>query len=184
MEISPSVSLFPHLALITIGATRFAIENFPFDNPMSDFKTYDAYGLFFAYPSNWELEETDMIEVEGAILLSSPEGAFWILRKYPLETEVDAIVDSVVETMRVDYQDMEIQPQEKTLFGKTLRGAEMTFFYLDLMNTASVLCYSDELTTYAVFWQTGNQLIVQDEGPVALEDVFGAITYSLLRGEV
>ena len=151
---------------------------------MPDFKTYEANGLYFAYPSNWELEETEMDEVEGAVLLSNPDGAFWILRRYPLGTDADSIVDSVVETMRTDYQDMEIVPQEKTLFGKTLRGAEMTFFYLDLMNVASVLCYSDDLTTYAVFWQTGNQLIIQDEGPVSLEQVFEAITYSLVRGTV
>ena len=150
---------------------------------MSDFKTYQANGLYFAYPSNWELEETEMDEVEGAIQLSNPTGAFWILRKYPLETDVDEIVESVVETMRTDYQDMEIERQEKTLFGKTLRGAEMNFFYLDLMNTASVLCYADELTTYAVFWQTGNQLIVGNDEPVPLEKVFEAITYSLLRGK-
>ena len=151
---------------------------------MPDFKTYDANGLFFAYPTNWEIEETDMDEVEGAIQLSSPDGAFWILRKYPLGADVDTIVESVVELMRTDYQDMEIEPMEKTLFGKTLRGAEMNFFYLDLMNTASVLCYSDHLTTYAVFWQTGNQLIIQDEGPVSLEQVFEAITYSLLRAKI
>ena len=150
---------------------------------MPDFKTYDANGLFFAYPTNWELEETEMDEVEGAIQLSSPDGAFWILRKYPLGVDVGGIVDSVVELMRTDYQDMEIVPMEKTLFGNTLRGAEMNFFYLDLMNTASVLCYSDELTTYAIFWQTGNQLIIQDEGPAPLEQVFEAITYSLLRGK-
>ena len=150
---------------------------------MADFNTYDANGLYFVYPTNWNLEETEMDEVEGALQLTNPDGAFWILRKYPLETEVDTVVASVVETMRTDYQDMEITRQEKNLFGKTLRGAEMIFFYLDLMNTASVLCYADELTTYAVFWQTGNQLIVGNDDPVPLEKVFEAITYSLLRGK-
>ena len=156
--------------------------DFVFHCPMADFKTYDANGLYFAYPTNWDIEETEMDEVEGAVQLSNPDGAFWILRKYPLETEVDEVVESVVEVMRTEYQDMEIVRIEKDLFGKTLRGAEMTFFYLDLMNTASVLCYSDSLTTYAVFWQTGNQLIVGNDEPVSLEQVFEAITYSLLRG--
>ncbi len=150
---------------------------------MPDFKEYDANGLYFAYPSNWELEETDMDEVEGALQLTGPDGAFWILRKYPLETQAEEIVEQVVETMRTDYQDMEIVPLEKSLFGKTLRGAEMNFFYLDLMNTASVLCYADELTTYAVFWQTGNQLIVGNDDGVPVEKVFEAIVYSLLRGK-
>ena len=150
---------------------------------MADFRIYDANGLYFAYPSNWELEETEMDEVEGAVQLSSPDGAFWMLRKYPPDTDADGIVESVVEAMRTDYQDMEINRVEKSLFGKTLRGAEMMFFYLDLMNTASVLCYGDDLTTYAVFWQTGNQLIIAVDEVVPLEKVFEAITYSLLRGK-
>ncbi len=150
---------------------------------MSDFNEYHRNGLYFAYPSNWGLEEDGMETVEGSVQLSNNDDAFWILRKYPLGTDTEAIITSVVESMQADYEDMEIERVEKTLFDTRLVGNEMNFFYLDLMNTATILCFNSKTATYAVFWQTGNQLIVQAEESVPVDKVFEAITYSLLRGK-
>lgn len=150
---------------------------------MSDFKEYEANGLYFAYPTNWALEEYDMETVDGSIQLGNDDGAFWLLKKYPGQSDPEEIIREALEVMQGEYEDMEFERIDKILFEKSVTGYEMTFFYLDLMNLASVLCFEQAETTYAVFWQTGNQLIIQPEEAAPTEKVLEAITYSLLKGK-
>lgn len=146
-----------------------------------DIKTYDAHGISFVYPTNWELEESDMDGEDGSLQLTNDGGAFWILRKYPFGTNPDEIAEEAVAAMRSEYQDMEVDRFDLTEFGKYVTGFDMTFFYLDLMNLARVLCFEQHGLTYAVFWQTGNQLIVHADEVVPIEKVLEAITVSFLR---
>ena len=150
---------------------------------MNDFKEYDAAGLYFAYPKNWELEESDMGSEAGNLLLSNGDGAFWMLKKYPAGTDPEEIAREALTAMRDEYEDMEIERIETGLFGQSLVGFEMTFFYLDLMNLAKILCYEQDGSMHAVFWQTGNQLVIADEELVPTDKVLEAITFSLLRGK-
>lgn len=148
---------------------------------MPDFSTYDRRGLRFHYPSNWDLED-GMESGEGAVLLTGPTGAFWIFRRYPSGTDPERLAENVLADLRTDYPNLEHEATQRKLFGRTLIGYEMHFFYLDLSNTAMVLTFAEPNSTYAVFWQAGDQLIVtgREEG-VAVEDVFEAITHSLLQ---
>lgn len=148
----------------------------------SGIKVYDANDLYFAYPENWTLEESDMETAAGAVQLANDDGAFWLLKKYPFGTNPDEIAREAVDAMRSEYQDMEVDRVDLFLFEKSVTGFEMTFFHLDLMNTATVLCYEEAGTTYAVFWQTGNQLIVRADEAIPTEKVLEAITFSLLKG--
>lgn len=151
---------------------------------MNGIKEYDANELYFAYPDNWTLEESGMESASGSIQLTNDDGAFWLLKKYPFGTNPDEIAREALDTMRREYRDMEVDRVDMLLFGKSITGFEMTFFYLDLMNLATVLCYEEDGLTYAVFWQTGNQLIIQSGESVAAEKVLEAITYSMLRGKM
>ena len=145
---------------------------------------YNQCGIYFAYPENWMLEENEMETAEGSVSLSNEQGAFWTLKKYPLGMDPDDIVRAVAETMQAEYANTEWNRFEKIECDKLIVGFEMTFFYLDLMNLAMVLCFEQEEHTFAVYWQTGNQLIIHDGKSVSVEEVMEAITYSLLRGKV
>ncbi|MDR3232955.1 MAG: hypothetical protein LBT46_04725 [Planctomycetaceae bacterium] len=147
-------------------------------------KEYNRCRIYIAYPENWHLEETDIASVGGSISLSSDSGAFWILKKYPSGTDPNSIADEAVEVMQSEYEDIEIERFEKIFFGKMVIGFEMTFFYLDLMNSAKVFCFEQDGQTMAVFWQTGNQLIIHNDETVPLEDVLEAVTYSMFKGRL
>ena len=147
-------------------------------------REYSQHGIYFAYPENWMLEEDEMETIEGGLSVSNVHGAFWTLKKYPFGTDPDVIAREVVATMRSEYADIEWDRFEKVICDKFVVGFEMTFFYLDLVNLATVLCFEQKEQTFAVFWQTGNQLIIADNETVPVEKVMEAITYSLLRGEV
>lgn len=150
---------------------------------MSDVKEYDVNDIYFVYPENWALEETEMETAIGSVQLSNENGAFWILKKHPFGTNPETVAQEALAVMQGEYKDMEVERIDKVLFDKEIIGYEITFFYLDLMNLATVLCYEYDGLTYAVFWQTGNQLIVHSGETVPTEKVLEAITFSLLRGK-
>lgn len=148
-----------------------------------DYQTYDRHGLLFHYPYNWLLEESEeMSPIRGALQLTGPSGAFWILNIHPFGSSPDAIARNVLKTMRQEYANLEHEPVFKVLFGRELCGYEMHFFYLDLTSSATVLCYADETATYSLFWQSGDQMVLTGrEEEVSVEQVFEAITYTLLQ---
>jgi len=146
-------------------------------------REYNQHGIYFAYPENWILEENDWESAEGSVSLANEQGAFWTLKKYPFGTDPDEIVREVRETVQSEYANTEWDRFEKIVNDKWVVGFEMTFFYLDLMNLAMVLCFEQDDQTYAVYWQTGNQLIIHDGKAVPVEKVMEAITHSLLFGK-
>jgi len=141
-------------------------------------KQYNQHGITFAHPENWTLEENET----SVVSLSNEQGAFWTLTQYPFGTDPDDVVQEVLETMQSEYAHLEWDRWEKVVADKWVVGVEMTFFYLDLMNLATVLCFEHAGQTLAVFWQTGNQLIIHDGKTVPAERVMEAITHSLLCG--
>jgi len=143
---------------------------------------YKQHGIGFAYPEHWTLEENTMGTMEGNVSVSNEQGAFWTLTKYPDGIDPDDVVREVLETMQSEYANLEWDRFEKVVSDKWVVGVEMTFFYLDLMNLATVLCFEQEGQTYAVFWQTGNQLILHDGKTIPAEKVMETITLSLLCG--
>lgn len=149
---------------------------------MSDFSTYDRNGVRFHYPTNWLLEETPLTDGTGAVQLSSPNGAFWILDIHPAGTDPGAVAEEALAAMRGEYADLECEPLERVVCGRTLRGYEMNFFYLDLSSTAIMLGFADERATYGIFWQSVDRMVLgAEEDAVPVERVFEAITETMLR---
>ncbi len=145
---------------------------------MSDFLEYDSQGIYFAYPENWTLEQAD-----DTVQLANKGGAFWLLKTYPFGTNPEAVAGEALSAMQDEYLDMEFERLDMEMFEKRITGFEIHFFYLDLMNLARVLAFEDAGRTFAVFWQTGNQLIVNNGETVPVEKVLEAITFSFLRGK-
>ncbi|MDR3182637.1 MAG: hypothetical protein LBT89_06915 [Planctomycetaceae bacterium] len=147
-------------------------------------KEYDCYRIYVAYPENWLLEESAMESADGSLVLSNGSGAFWLLKKYPFGTNPDDIAKEAVDAMLSEYGDIEIERFDKVLSsGRAVSGFDMTFFYLDLMNTAKVYCFEQDSQTMAVFWQTGNQLVINQDEEISLEDVLEAVTHSFFVGK-
>ncbi|MDR2346446.1 MAG: hypothetical protein LBE18_10295 [Planctomycetaceae bacterium] len=147
-------------------------------------KEYDKHNVYICYPDNWEMCESQMNRIDGTIQITNDDGAFWVLKKYPAGQNPDEIAEEVLETMRAEYQDMEVERIDEIMYEKYVTGFEMTFFYLDLMNEARVLTFDNGKLTYAIFWQTGNQLIIHADKEVPTDSVLDAITVSFLRGKL
>ncbi len=145
-----------------------------------DFAEYERDGIYFAYPHNWEVQNALLDGVADAVVVTSPEGSFWLLAVYPEGTDPDATAKQVLSTMTGEYRKLESTPTRKYIGQRRLEGYEINFFYLDLTSTALVLSFEAKEKTYVIYWQTCDRLALTDEN-LSQADVFEAITHSFLE---
>jgi hypothetical protein len=136
-------------------------------------RTYDKHGLKFQYPENWKLEEETVEDDSPSVSLYSPEGAFWSVTIYA-DVDPASASEQALESMRVEYPDLDVDAVTESIAGQELVGYEMSFVCLDMVNTARVLCYGDDRSTYVLMYQA------EDRDYTKLADVFSAVTTSML----
>lgn len=147
----------------------------------AEFKEYfdDKEKIRFAYPKNWFVQESLWASDAKSVVVNSPEGYFWLLTIFPKGTDPDEAAKEVLHTMKKEYDQLEDIPARRMIAGRHLTGYEMNFFYLDLVNTAVVLSFEENDRTYVIYWQNCDRLVLTGE-PYDFEDIFEAITYTLL----
>ena len=135
---------------------------------------FKKLGISFLYPDNWTLDENDAVAGRGSVTVYSPGTAFWSVSIHPPTTDSTDLARTALAAMEEDYAQLESDAAVQTLAGHDLIGYDMSFWYLDLMNAASVRCLGTDRATYAVFYQA------EDREFDDMRPVFDAITTSLL----
>ena len=80
---------------------------------------------------------------------------------------------AAVEAIKEEYAELEIEEARETIAGRETVGFDLSFYYLDLVNSASVRCFRTDQATYTVFCQAEDHEFDQ------LHLVFLAMTTSL-----
>lgn len=137
---------------------------------------YKNFGVAFQYPENWELDESEASEGRREVTLFAPQGAFWSLGVYPRTVSPSDAGKAAVDAMREEYEDVEVEEVSDEIAGFRLTGFNLNFFYLDLTSTAIIRALRTDQATFTIFYQAEDREFVQ------LEQVFQAITVSLLKG--
>ena len=138
---------------------------------------YDHLGVKFLYPDNWEIDASEASEEGSAITVYSPGGALWSLWVYPPDEDIEPRTHEVVEALRKEYPELDVEPVREPLAGHELVGYDLNFFCLDLTNTAWVRALHTPRANYVILCQA------EDREFEVFEAVFRAITISLLRPE-
>jgi hypothetical protein len=134
---------------------------------------FHDFGLRFLYPENWTLVRDADRSGPRSISVHSPQGAFWAVTVD--SSPAEGLLDQVVESIRQEYEDVEVEPVERSLGTRMLRGVELRFYCLDLLVTAQVLeCPACEQPM--VFLLQGENRDFED-----LVRVFDAISLSCLQ---
>ena len=133
---------------------------------------FQADGIRFQYPDNWQLTREDA-QTGWTVSVQSPATAFFILTFDEEMPEVGAVAETVLEALRADYPDLEAEPALESLAGQPAMGHDITFFSLDLTNTCHSRCFYSDAGTILLIWQA-NDLEWDAVGPV-----FRAICASL-----
>lgn len=113
---------------------------------------YNAHGVRFRYPSDWELSE----QWEGeqiSITVSSPETAFWTLSLFQDCPEPDDIVEAVLDAFRDEYSEMDEYPSRVRVCKRPTAARDIDFVCLEVLNTACVRVFRTREYTVLVLFQ-------------------------------
>lgn len=136
---------------------------------------FERWGIEFLYPDNWKQFESEEPGGAASVTIESPGGAFFSVSQIDGAVAAAEVVDKTLETMRGEYPEVEVgqlPPPVQEAFGDAA-GADLNFFYLDLLVLGRILA-----------WPHGRGvLMVQMQGESRefgeQEPIFGAMLTSL-----
>ena len=131
-------------------------------------------GISFQYPDNWTIDEEDALAGRKSVTVYSPGGAFWSVALHSPSADHVKLAKGVVEAMRQEYGELDAEEAHETLAGHEMIGYDLSFFSLDLTNTARIRCLRTGQKTWTIYYQA------EDREFARVQLVFQAMTTSLL----
>ena len=135
---------------------------------------YENQGVRFAYPENWTVEDPPDEEADLQVTVASAETAFWSLSVYSGERDARSLLDEVLQAMQAEYPALEHDPADHVIADTQVVGYDLSFYCLDLTNSAWIRVFHRHDATYLLLCQA------EDREFDAVEPVFEAMTASLL----
>ncbi len=136
---------------------------------------YDDLGIRFQFPENWSLEADDEVPDRPSVTVYSPGGAFWTVVRRGAGDDLGQMAEEAAAVLRQEYPGSDSETVSETLGDVELQGYDLTFIYLDLINTACVRSCKTPSASYLVVYQA------EDRDFQKLRNVFRALTFSLLK---
>jgi hypothetical protein len=136
---------------------------------------FNKLGISFQYPENWTLDEDDALAGGQSVTVYSPGGAFWTISVHPRAADPVELAEAAVNAMKEEYEELEVEQTRETIAGREMVGYDLSFYYLDLTNTARVRCLRTDQATYTLFCQA------EDREFDRVHKVFLAMTTSFLN---
>ncbi len=116
--------------------------------------TYQAHGVRFRYPRDWELAEQHE-EDQFSITVSSPTTAFWTLSLFSSCPEPDDVVQTALDAFHEEYDEMDDYPATDRVGKRPTVGRDIDFVCLDRLNVAAVRAFrTREFTAMVLFQMT------------------------------
>ncbi len=136
---------------------------------------YNKAGIRFLYPDNWELDDQSESADSQTVTVYSPCGAFWNVSRHSRMADLRELAKAAVEAMRGEYAEIEVEEVNEIVAGNDLLGFDLSFYYVDLTNTASVRALRANRSTFTIFFQA------EDRELIELQEVMHAMTIGFLR---
>ena len=137
---------------------------------------YKNLGVEFAYPENWQITDEQAQDWPRGVSLETPNGGFWWLQLHPPTNPRDLAAE-VLNTMRLEYAELEAEPVTELIGETEVVGFDMHFYCLDLLVTAQARSLQLGKFTLLILSQA------EDREFERLEPVFHAMLVSLLRNQ-
>jgi hypothetical protein len=116
---------------------------------------FEQDGVRFQYPESWTLSREDN-PTGWTASLQSPGTAFFMLTYDADAPETELMVETALEAMQAEYEDLEFDPVVETIAGQPAVGNDMRFFSFDLTNTCCTRSFYGAGGTLLLFWQTSD----------------------------
>jgi hypothetical protein len=114
--------------------------------------TYQAHGVRFRYPSDWEVAEQHE-EDQFSITVSSPATAFWTLSLFASCPKPIDVVQTVLDTFHEEYDEMDAYPSSARIGKRLTVGRDIDFVCLDRLNIAAVRAFRTRSFTAMILFQ-------------------------------
>ena len=137
---------------------------------------FHRFGLAFEHPDNWAVDVDDASGLQAAVTAYAPDGGFWSVSAHEPGGPAVELAAAVVQEMRSQYQELDSEPAENAVGGRTLRGFDLNFYCLDLTNTAQVRTLETPTAVYILLCQA------EDREWEETAPVFAAMTASFVAG--
>lgn len=137
---------------------------------------FHRLGIDFSYPDSWSVDTDDAREGAVAVTVYAPDGGFWSVSGHAPGGRPAALAQAVVDQMRGEYRDLDVESAADEVGGHALRGFDMNFYCLDLTNTAQVRTLATPTAVWLLFCQA------EDREWDRVAPVFAAMTESFVRG--
>lgn len=133
---------------------------------------FAGHGIRFDYPAGWQVTEEQLPD-QWVATLESGQSAFWQITIFDEPVDVIELMDSVVETYRSEYPNLDETEPVVTLFRSATEARDLDFICLDLVVTACIRAFDTEEQTMLVLYQG------EDRELERLRPVLDAISQSL-----
>lgn len=171
-ESPQALTVFAHNSVAPISLLLIRIR------PMK-MQTFTHDTLCFEHPANWTVEtreiRDDAGEREGiSATVYAPEAGFWSVVRWDQPGPAEELIDAALKGLEEEYAELETESIQMQIHGCPAIGYRIQFWYLDLTNTAQLLCLSQPGRHDLIYWQ------LEDRDSAAYEGVFAAMTESLI----
>lgn len=137
-------------------------------------RVFEGHGIRFEYPDDWILHEQSSPE-ELTLTVHSPDTSFWSLTLLFDRPDPQRVIDSVLDTFREEYSEIDIYPGDARLNDQPAIACELDFVCHDLIGSAFLRALVTPDFTVLVLYQ-GADLELDDIQPL-LEKVSRSLTW-------
>lgn len=134
---------------------------------------YDAQGIRFKYPENWEVITDGGPGWPRAVSVHSPAGAFWSINQD--QRPAEGFLEQIADAIAGEYEDVERSSIQRRVGDRVLEGLELHFFCLDMLVIANLLELPDSALRTVFQFQAESREFEQ------LGPVFEAISLSFIQ---
>lgn len=137
-------------------------------------RVFEGHGIRFEYPDDWILHEQSSPD-ELTLTVHSPDTSFWSLTLIFDRPEPRRVIDSVLETFREEYSEIDVYPSDAKLNDQPTESCELDFVCHDLIGSAFLRTVATPDFTLLVLYQ-GADLELDDVQPL-LEKISRSLTW-------
>jgi hypothetical protein len=122
------------------------------DFPAVDGESFSDRGVSFTHASGWSVSCEEKPR-ERVVTVTSPTSGFWSLMVFLDRPEPDDVLETVIESFRDEFKDLDIYEAEEEICGQPALARDVGFFCYDLTNTAEIRVFQTERLTVLVLSQ-------------------------------
>jgi hypothetical protein len=137
-------------------------------------RVFEGHGIRFEYPDDWILHEQSSPD-ELTLTIHSPDTSFWSLTLLFDRPEPRRVIDSVLDTFREEYAEIDVYPSDDRLSNQPTESYDLDFVCHELIGSAFLRALAAPEFTLLVLYQ-GADLELDETQPL-LEKVSKSLSW-------